>query len=201
MAREMAFPKEIADDRLRKLRAAVRCDARGLRAARDQRLRHDQVGQRQARVDDLREGAGVQHAVLPVQALQRRQRMPGIAVLAVVIVLDDPGLRILGPREQLEAARHAHRIAQRRLVRGRDDRQLRIGRAAPAVGDAQAVRVDRDRDHALAGALQHLARRRKARLFHPRAIVSRQQRARDQRQARAMPGGDEDLGRAAGYAA
>src|SRR5262249_57540380 len=59
--------------------------------------RDDHVTDAQARKKYFRECADVNHPIRPIHALQCAKRSAGVAVLAIVIVLKDPGLRATGP--------------------------------------------------------------------------------------------------------
>lgn len=80
-------------------------DGPPLAEALDQRRRDHQVAQAQRREGDLAEGPDVEHPALSVQRGQRRQRRTAVAILAVVVVLDDPTVGALGPLQQLQAPR------------------------------------------------------------------------------------------------
>ena len=83
----------------------------------DQRRRQHQVTQAQRRKGDLAEGPDIQHPPLPIQRRQGCQRRAAVAVLAVVVVLDDPAAGALGPGQQLQAPRQAHDHAGGVLMR------------------------------------------------------------------------------------
>ena len=61
----------------------------------DQRRRHDGVTQPQRREQHLAEGAEIERP-FGRQPLQRRERVTGVAHLAVVVVFHDPGLPLFG---------------------------------------------------------------------------------------------------------
>ena len=86
---EESCANEIDQRQLRQSRAAgieQRLDrAKGL----DQRLRHDEVPKAQRREHHLGECPCVQHSPLVVEGLQRLERPTGVAIFAVVIVLED----------------------------------------------------------------------------------------------------------------
>ena len=75
-------------------------NARGVKRIR-QIGRHHQVGQAQRREHDFAECAEVDDAVLTVEPLQSRQRAAGLAVFAVIVVFEDPGVCMVGPFQQL----------------------------------------------------------------------------------------------------
>ena len=57
---------------------------------------------------------------VPVEALDRRRQPASVAPLALVVVLEDPGIDPLGMIEERQAARRAHDRAQRIRVRWSD---------------------------------------------------------------------------------
>ena len=69
----------------------------------DLRLGHDQIGKPNARKKHLAERARIEHAPIAIQALQRRQRATDIAVLAVIVVLNDPCAVARSPVQQRQA--------------------------------------------------------------------------------------------------
>jgi len=108
-----------------------------------QRGRQHQVTQAQGGKGDLAEGADVEHPPLAIQRGQGRQRRAVVAIFAVVVVLDDPAIAALSPRQQLQAPRQRQRDAAGILVRRRH-----IGQpAAPEsrqLGGVQTLAVHRD---------------------------------------------------------
>ena len=89
---------------------------------------HDEIGKPQAGKQHLAEGAGIEHAPVAIQALQRRQRAADIAVFAVIIVLDDPGVVARRPIQQRQAPGQGQGHAERALMRRRDHRGARARR-------------------------------------------------------------------------
>jgi hypothetical protein len=156
-------------------------------------VRHDEVADPQTREQHLREGAQIDRPAAVIEAPQGRQRRSGIAVLAVVIVLDDPGVRRPCPVEQSQAARQAHHRAHRVLMRWRNDRQPRVGGCRPAGGDVEPVVVQRHRHHSRAGGRQCAAQPAIARLLHPRRFAGVQEQPCDDVQRLLRPAGDKHL--------
>src|SRR5713101_3577920 len=74
----------------------------------------------QRRKQDLAERTDVYHPRRMVEALQRCYRFAVVAILAVIVVLDDPRSGALGPVEELKTTRSAHRRSKRILVRRRN---------------------------------------------------------------------------------
>lgn len=71
------------------------------------------------------------------------QRGAAVAVLAIVIILDDPALRALGPGQQLQTTRQTHDYPCRVLMRGRDVGQPAITEPGQlAAVDALAIHGD-----------------------------------------------------------
>src|SRR5271154_2506665 len=99
--------------------------------------RNHHVPKAKRRKERLAEGPGVNHSAAPVQALQGCDRHALIAVLAVVIVLHDPGILAMRPIQQLKAARNAHRSSQWILVRWSNKRGARVPAALHADSDIQ----------------------------------------------------------------
>src|SRR4029453_17937583 len=95
-----------------------RCACSGKRL--NQHLWQNEIAHSERWKERLAESPDVHDAAISVETLQRRQRSREIAVLAVVIVLDDPGSGASRQVEQLEPARQTHGDAERTLVRGRD---------------------------------------------------------------------------------
>ena len=141
----------------------------------------------------MREGADIDDALGVVGALQRRQRAAVIAELAVVIVLDDPGVALIGGGEQLGAARQAHLDAGRMLVRRRDEGQPEVRREAQPGLDRDALRVDRHWHHARAAGDETVARADRAGVFEPDRIAGIDQHAADQVEGLLRAVDDEDL--------
>ncbi|MCY1403571.1 hypothetical protein D9M71_187550 [compost metagenome] len=75
-----------------------------------------QVAQAQRREGNLAEGPDVQHPPGTIQCRERRQWVTAVAVLAVVVVLDDPAVPALGPGQQFQASGQAHGDPGRVLV-------------------------------------------------------------------------------------
>ena len=85
------------DDGLGQLRATTAKNLADTFKAPDLRLGHYQISQAYPRKQHLAEGAAVNYPPVAVQTLECRQRTADVAVLAVVIVFDNPGLLPAGP--------------------------------------------------------------------------------------------------------
>ena len=112
----------------------------------DQGRREDQVSEAQRREEHLAEAPGEQHRRVLLQTLERGDGPPLVAVLAVVVVLEQDRPAPPCPPEQREAAGDAHRHAERVLV-GRRDVDKPHALEPPPV-DHQTLGVDPDRDEA-----------------------------------------------------
>ena len=152
----------------------------------DERRRHHQVADAEAREHHVREGADVDHRGRGAQALQRRQRRAAVVVFAVVVVLDHHDASGPRPFEQLEPPRQRHRRAGRELVRrGDEDHARRVGQ----LGHRDAVALHRHGVQARPVRLEQLPRARVARILdgrdvarvdeHPRTQIERLLRAVD----------------------
>ncbi|MNI76058.1 hypothetical protein D3C73_1322620 [compost metagenome] len=107
----MAFGKERGDDRLGQFRATAKEGLADEFEAFDLARRHHQIGQPDSREQHFAEGAGIKHPALAIEAFQGWQWAADIAVLAVVVVLDDPRLFAGRPFQQLQPARQRQRHA------------------------------------------------------------------------------------------
>ena len=76
------------------------------------RDRDHRVGEAQGGHERLRKRADIDHAVVLVETRQGGERPAAEAVLAVVVVLDDPGVVLIGPLEQPQAPREAHGVPE-----------------------------------------------------------------------------------------
>lgn len=164
----------------------------------DQRRRRHHIAQAQARKQYLRQRTDVDHATGAVQALQRCQGRAGVTVLAVVVVLGDPGAVRLGPAQQREAPAQAHGHAEGQLVRGcgEDHRGVRVVRGR--ISDVHAFGVDRHQAHARTGYLEGCGGAPVAGRLQPHPLARRQQQLRQQVEGLLRPSGNNDLlGRAA----
>src|SRR6516165_9405872 len=84
----------------------------------DQRARNDQVSQAQGREKHLAESAQVNNPLLAVNSLERREWPTCVTIFAVIIILQDPSVGMIGPVQQSESTRHAHCDSEWVLVRG-----------------------------------------------------------------------------------
>ena len=147
-------------------RACAARDGGGERRRQDEPAEPHRRGERlagRARVDDA----------LGRQPLQGADRVAVVAVLRVVVVLDEDRVAIARPVQQRRAPRRREHGAGGELVRGRQDHGVDVERAEPL--DLQAVGVDRDRHRFEARVERRLGLRRPARVLDgdaPRAAFA-----------------------------
>jgi len=108
VTRKMAFADEFEHHRLGNMRRTEVHRLAHDDEAFHQIRRDNNVTEPQSRKHDLAETTDVNHAVVLIHSLQRRDRFSVVSILAVVIVLDNPGGGALRPFEQLQASRRAH---------------------------------------------------------------------------------------------
>ena len=185
--------RNAAVDRLLQHRLAALLLPAGAAERIGQFVRHDQVAQPQAGKQHLAEAAGVQHALRPIEALQRRQRMAGVAELAVVIVFQHPGAGLCRPGQQRQSALQRQGDAERALVGRRHHGQAGAWGGDLARGDAQALAVHPHRHQPRAGGFQALAGEEIAGVFHPNRIARPHQHLRHQAQRPLKAAGDQHL--------
>ncbi len=161
MGGEMALLDERGEHCLDAGRHTLQERARYPLEHRHQRAWGDVEAEPQGREHRLGKRADIENALGSVGALQRRQRPPVVAELAVVVVLDDPGVLLIGGLKQFLAPPQAHFNAGRMLMGGRDEDQLEFAAqvARPASTDRPSI-VDRDWRHARAAGDQDCCARR-----------------------------------------
>ena len=141
MAVELALPDEVAQRELTDhLRAAV-LDGLGRRQLPRQPRGQQHPAEPHARSQALAGGADVGDP-LGRETLQRADRDAVVAVLRVVVVLDDQAF-VAGPVDERRAPLRAQHGAGRKLVRRRDEDRRDVGRGERLDDDAAAV--DRNR--------------------------------------------------------
>ena len=104
MTREVAFRDEVGEHALGNSGPADVHRIADCGEVRDEILRDHDVAETQRREQHLAERADIDDPAVSVQPLERGDRRAAIAVLAVVVVLDDPGSVSLRPVEELEPA-------------------------------------------------------------------------------------------------
>ncbi len=174
------------------------------RAAAGKRLHQlpwqHQVTQAQRRKRHLAEGADIQHPAATVQRRQRSQGRAAVAVLAVVVILDDPAIVALGPGQQFQATGQAHHHAGGVLVGWRD-----IGHAAIAhAGQCGAIQPIVIHSHAMyrrPGQGEGASGRPIAWVFHSHGRPRLQQQLCTKAYRLLCAGGDHNLFRRTGKSA
>jgi hypothetical protein len=109
----------------------------------DQSRRHDEVTEPERREQYLAERPGVDQAARRVEPLEGGEGAARVPVLAVVVVLEDPGSTRARPLEEREPPVEAHRHAERVLMGRRDVDQPGPGGAARAAPDVEPLPVHR----------------------------------------------------------
>src|ERR1700744_140314 len=123
MPREMAFRDEVGHACLQQIgRPGVHAGAYLVEPLR--RIdRRDHISEPQSREHHLAEGSAIDHAIVLIQALERREWTPCIAELAVIVILDHPAAVCAGPVEQGDSTLERQRHTQWALMRWRDQRE------------------------------------------------------------------------------
>src|SRR5260370_21316230 len=103
---------------------------------------NDDIGDRQRRKQDLAERTDVDHPRGMVEALQRCYGFAVVAILAVIVVLDNPGSRALGPLKQLKTTGSAHRRSEWILVRWRNVSGTRLATPLDAKSYIQPILIN-----------------------------------------------------------
>src|SRR5262249_35165011 len=116
-----------------------------------------------------------------------------VAELTVVVVLDHPGPRRMGPPEEGKPPRQAHRYTEGVLVRRRHVDEARVAGSPRTLVDVQALAVDTHRNDPRARGSERAPRSGVAGLLHPRAVAGIQQEAADKLEALLGAGHHEHL--------
>ncbi|MCY1215700.1 hypothetical protein D9M72_275530 [compost metagenome] len=198
MAQQVSLRQEARQRLLDQRRGVPVHQVLDLARGRHQPGRHHQVAAAQVRHQRLREGAEVDHAAMPVQGLQRVQRLAAIAEFAVVVVFQDHRVAARRPVQQRLAPRQAHRHAQRRLVRGGDIDQRGIVRQCV---HRQPFAIDRHWHHPCAQPLEQRTRHRVAGILHRHHGVGPEHQPGQQVDALLRAACDQDVSRHALHAA
>src|SRR5581483_1752280 len=83
------------------------------------KLRWDhQITQAQGRKHDLAQGAEIDYTSFIIQPLERLDGSATIAILAIIVIFENPGVRLLGPLQQGQTLSQAHNHAKGGLVGG-----------------------------------------------------------------------------------
>src|SRR4051794_12949484 len=108
MRGEIALLDEIVDCGLKDQRRELAGDADGLVEGTRQFARYDQITDAQRGYQGLAETADIDDAVGMIEAAKGWDRAAVKTILAVIIVLDDPGAMALGDVQQLQPFLDAH---------------------------------------------------------------------------------------------
>src|SRR6218665_507875 len=169
-----------------------------LRNAGHQTRRKHHEANAQCRKQQLRKSADINHPARRIAALHRRNGLPLEAILAVVVVLDDPCVATLGDFQQAQPLLHAHGGAKRVMAGWRHANDTR-GRTGPAIQrPAAAIHMQRRQP----GTCDFKGRLRAkiARLLHPHRVAGIQQQARQQIESALRAADDDNLLRATAHA-
>ncbi len=119
--------------------------------------------------------SNVNYAGAGVESLHGCHRHAFIAVLAVVVVFDDPRTGTVRPFDQLQAACGAHGGAERILMRRCDVRYARISAQLDAGRNVQSFAIHGNGHQPATGQRQSVAQKYVARLLDPDGGVGIQQ--------------------------
>src|ERR1044072_1399597 len=106
---------------------------------------HHGVAEPKSGKQRLVQGPDVDDTLGIIEALERGERPAAVAEFTGVVVLDNPCAALARPAQKLEAARHRQDDAFGKLVRRRYENGARFRGAADALGDVDAILIDRDR--------------------------------------------------------
>lgn len=193
MDAEAAIGEEVRDSPLGERRREAVGRAPDADERLDEVVGQHRVGQPQRRKEGLGERADVEDPGIFVDPLDGGERAASVAELAVVVVLNDPRAVPASPVEQRQASLEAQRGAERILVRRRDVGQARLGGAAHAFADVEAVIADRHGDDTGAVGEQRGTGARIAGLLEPRRVPGVEQKRRGQVHRLLGAGEDDDL--------
>src|SRR5579863_4316150 len=132
---------------------------------------HHGIAETQSRKKRLVECSDIDDALGLIEALERSEWPAAISEFAGVVVFDDPGALLARPRKKLETARHRQGDPFGKLVRGRDEHGARFRAPADALGDIDAVVVDRYRTDLRARPDERKARQRVSWILDPDFLV------------------------------
>jgi len=196
----MALGKKIGQGHLFQQRKVHIDEAARREKALEQLGGSDQVAQAQGGKEHFAKSPDIYHAPGAIQALQRLQGPPAEAILAIIVVLYDPGLRLSAPFQQRQPPAQAHGDSGGELVRRGDDGKPRL-RAELLPGlDIDALLVNWHRNQFCSGGQECPTCSRIPRIFDPGQVARIQQHARDQVKGALRAGGEDDLFRRAVHA-
>src|SRR5262249_49409159 len=147
------------------------------RKRREQSLRRDKIPDAQGGKYSTRERPDVDHPALPVQSLQRLERLPFIAELAIVVILHDYRSPALGPLQKLQAPGQREDGAGGKLVGWSHEGEAGLRRQP---GGIQSFAIHLYRQQTRAGGTQDLPRALVTRVFDGDLIAALDQYPGDQ---------------------
>jgi hypothetical protein len=113
--------------------------------------------------------------------------------LTVVIILDNPGPLAISPVEQGKPALDGERHAQRILMRGCNEREPGVGRAANRRSNVEPAIIDSDAHESKLGLLQQIARGDISGILDPNLDAGLEQGLNDQAKGPLEAGRDQNL--------
>jgi hypothetical protein len=193
MGGEHAFVHELGDDRLGDRRHAAQPGQADTLDALHQPFGHQHESEPEGREQGLRKGADIDDAAVGVDALQGRRRLVAVVEFAVIVVLDDHRVRLVGRLQERQPPRQAHHVAKGLLVRRGNEGEAEMGCLGKAVLDAETLRVDPDGDRIGADGDKGVARADGTRVLEPDRFARIDQHAADQGKGALGAVRDEDL--------
>lgn len=130
---------------------------------------------------------------MAVDGAHRGQRCAVIAELAVIIVLDDPGIVRPCPFKQGKAAGQGERHAERVMARRHGEGEPRIGITRHGAGDIHAVAIDVDKAEVEAQRAEQVGGGDRAGILEPDAVARIGQRQCSKGEGGVPAGRDDDL--------
>ena len=189
MHREVALLDEVVDGRLEDQRRELARDADGLVEGIREFHRHDEIADAQGRHQRLAEAADVDDPLGVVETAQRRHWAAAKPVLAVIVVLDDPGPATLGDAQELQPLLDPHDRAEGPLAGGGDVDEAR--RRQLGVGQLPAMPADPEWSQSSAAGEKGALGTQISGLLHPDMVAVVHQDARDEVE-RGLGAGDDD---------
>src|SRR5579859_2260817 len=136
----------------------------------------DKIPQAQSRKKHFTKGADIQHPPGLVQPLEGFQWTPTQAVLAIVVILQNPRASLSGPFQQCQTATQAHRHPGGELMRGGGRGQARLWTALPPDLHVQSFLIDRHRHQTGTRSKQSTPRTKVAGILQPDGLARIEQR-------------------------
>ncbi|PSQ68220.1 MAG: hypothetical protein BRD26_08840, partial [Bacteroidetes bacterium QH_1_64_81] len=193
VAFEVAFFEEVGHDHLGGEGRASFQQGLGGGKRLDQRLGHHEVAEAESGEQHLAKGADVDDPARVVEPLEGGDGTPFVAVLAVVVVLQNPRLRAFGPVQQRQSPGQAHRHAEGILVRWGHVGQARLRRVRAGPVEGKAFVVERDGNRLRPGPAKGALGPRIARIFDPGAVAGIKQHVGRERDGLLRARDDDNL--------